>query len=460
VIMHGYIDHAEFLEAVSGFLGWYYVAVASINVIAAVYLWRSGRAAVYCRLGRWSLSSAHGWLLVAAFLAAISLVPFSGQPDLMRLVSMPEWVKGFVNDILNPTFFMCGLILSLGVLFAARKFFVKPVVAWSGLNVTLLLLGLSLTDPNFAKIVAKPDNVAIVGMLFLLSYFTWLGTYRAVQNDERQKRDEPPLEATESEKVLVWPDLVYIELICMVALMALLIVWSIGVKAPLEAPASTTDTPNPSKAPWYFLGLQEMLLYYDAWMAGVVVPGLIIFGLAAIPYLDVNKEGNGYYTINERKFAYLMHQFGFLVLWVALIVLGTFFRGPNWSFFGPYEYWDPHKTADLYNVDLSTYFWIHMLGTTRPASPEGAGAVLRFLHVLLRESPGITLLGIYFVLTPPLLIWRSSFFRTLYRRMKFARYSVLMLLLLIMALLPIKMIAQWTMNLQFFVSIPEYSLNF
>jgi hypothetical protein len=458
--MHGYVDYAEFLEAVSGFLGWYYVAVASINIIAALYLWRSGRAAVYCRLGRWSLTSAHIWLLVAAFFVALSLVPFTGRPDSMRLVSMPESVKSFVNAVLNPTLFMCGLVLLLGVLFAARRFFVKPAVAWGGLNVTLLLLGLSLTDPNFARIVSKPDNVAIVGMLFLLGYFTWLGTYRAVQNDERLKRGEPSLEASESETVLVWPDLVYIELICMVALTALLIVWSIGVKAPLEAPASTTDTPNPSKAPWYFLGLQEMLLYYDAWMAGVVVPGLIIFGLSAIPYLDVNTHGNGYYTIDERKFAYLTHQFGFLVLWIALIVLGTFFRGPNWSFFGPYEHWDPHKTADLYNVDLSSYFWIHMLEMERPTSPEEAGAVARFFSILLRESPGIVLLGAYFLLIPAALIWSSSFFRSLYKKMRFTRYSVLMLLLLIMALLPIKMIAQWTVNLKCFISIPEYSLNF
>lgn len=458
--MHGYVDHAEFLDAVSGFLGWYYVVVASMNVIAAVYVWQSGKAAVYCRLGRLSFTSAHVWLLVAAFFVALSLIPFGGQPDSMRLISMPDAVKGFVNDTLNPTLFLCGSVLFLGVLFAARKFFVKPVVAWAGLNATLLLLGLSLTDSSFARIVAKPDNVAIVGMLFLLGYFTWLGTYRAVQNDERLKRGEPSLEASESETVLVWPDLVYIELTCMVALTALLIVWSIGVEAPLEAPASTTDTPNPSKAPWYFLGLQEMLLYYDAWMAGVVVPGLIIFGLSAIPYLDVNKHGNGYYTIDERKFAYLTHQFGFLVLWIALIVLGTFFRGPNWSFFGPYEHWDPHKTADLYNVDLSSYFWIHMLGTERPTSPEGAGAVARFLNIIVRECAGFVLLGAYFLLVPAALIRCSSFFRTLYKKMKFTRYSVLMLLLLTMALLPIKMIAQWTVNLKCFISIPEYSFIF
>ena len=81
----------------------------------------------------------------------------------------------------------------------------------------------------------------------------------------------------------------------------------------------------------------------------------------AIPYIDFNKQGNGYYTIDQRKFAYLMFQFGFLELWVTLIVLGTFLRGPNWNFFGPYENWDAHKVEALNNVDLSQYFWIDLM---------------------------------------------------------------------------------------------------
>jgi hypothetical protein len=64
---------------------------------------------------------------------------------------------------------------------------------------------------------------------------------------------------------------------------------------------------------------------------------MIVFGLMAIPYLDFNKAGNGYYTIEERKFAYIVFQLGFLLMWVTLIVMGTFLRGPNWNFFGPYE---------------------------------------------------------------------------------------------------------------------------
>jgi hypothetical protein len=340
-----------------------------------------------------------------------------------------------------------------------RRFFVKPAVAWSLLNLSLLFLGMSLTDPDFARIVGKPDNVPIVGMLFLLGFFTWLGTYRAVMNDQRLEQGRPTVEEEESEKVLVWPDLVYIELICMVALTALLIVWSIALKAPLEGPANAMQTPNPSKAPWYFLGLQEMLLYFDPWMAGVVLPGLAILGLAAIPYLDFNKSGNGYYTINQRKFAYVVHQFGFLGLWVTLIVIGTFIRGPNWTNFGLFETWDTHKIANLENTSLSEYFWVWMLNTSRPAAPDGAGFLSRFGYILLRELPGILLLAVCFIGVPSALAARTRFFHGLYAKMGPLKYVLMMFLLILMVLLPLKMIAKWTIHLSYIVAIPEYMLN-
>ena len=168
-----------------------------------------------------------------------------------------------------------------------------------------------------------------------------------MKNDDRIRQGLPPLEKLDDEKVLVWPDLVYTELICMIAITTLLLVWAIMLKAPLEAPSNPFKTPNPSKAPWYFLGLQEMLVYFDPWYAGVVLPSLVIFGLMAIPFLDFNKSGNGYYTIEQRKFSYIVFQLGFLELWVTLIILGTFLRGPNWNFFSPLEKWS--SVALVYN---------------------------------------------------------------------------------------------------------------
>src|SRR5207245_5574145 len=114
---------------------------------------------------------------------------------------------------------------------------------------------------------------------------------KAVINDNRRRQGEPPLEKVEDDKVLVWPDLVYTELIAMVVCTLILVVWAVVLKAPLEQPASSSRIPNPSKAPWYFLGLQEMLVYFDPWMAGVVLPTMIINGLIALPYIDFNQKG-------------------------------------------------------------------------------------------------------------------------------------------------------------------------
>jgi hypothetical protein len=323
-----------------------------------------------------------------------------------------------------------------------------------------LLLGLSMADSNFFGIVGKPDNVPIVAMIFLVGYFTWLATYRAVINDERDAQGLPPLEAGEGEKekILVWPDLVYTELICMVALTAGLIIWAILLNAPLEEPASGVKTPNPSKAPWYFLGLQEMLVYYDPWWAGVVLPSMVIVGLMAIPFLDYNKKGNGYYTISQRPFSYLVFQVGFLELWITLIVLGTFLRGPNWNFFGPYEFWDSHKVEALNNINLSDIFWIKLMGQGLPTAPSDAGIGMKLWTILEREWLGFVLVIGYLVALPPLMA--ATVFRSMFVKMGFVRYMLMSNLLLLMIALPLKMVLRWSFNLKYIISIPEYFLNF
>jgi hypothetical protein len=294
--------------------------------------------------------------------------------------------------------------------------------------------------------------------VFLLAFFTWLATYRAVENDRRHAEGLPPLEKLDNEKVLVWPDLVYTELICMIALSAFLIFWAIWLQAPLEEPASSVKTPNPSKAPWYFLGLQEMLVYYDPWMAGVVLPSLIVVGLMAIPYIDFNKGGNGYYTIKERRFAYIVFQLGFLELWVTLIVLGTLLRGPNWNFFGPYEFWDAHKVEALNNINLSEYFWQYFLGQSLPKAPPNADLLTAWFYIIKREWLGIVLVLGYFIALPPFLA--VTVFRKFYQHMGFIRYMVMTNLLLFMLALPIKMVLRWSFNLKYIIAIPEFFLNF
>lgn len=451
--MHRYVSEQEFIEQIAGGLGWYYLGAALVNAIAAGWALRALRHDRQQSAPRTILLVTAAGSLIFLVLGSLAFAGYAAA------LSLPQGLRDAADRALGPMAVGVGSLAVLSLLFWLRRIFARPPIAWLLLNAALVLLGLSLTDADFAAIVTKPDNVAIVGMIFLLGYFTWLSAYKAVQNDERRSRGEKPLEALDDETVLVWPDLVYIELICMVVLSAGLIFWALAIQAPLEEPASSVKTPNPSKAPWYFVGLQEMLYYFDPWMAGVVLPVLIIVGLMAIPYLDRNPRGNGYYTIDERKFEYLTFQFGFLLLWILLILIGTFFRGPNWAFFGVYEPWDVHKVESQHNVNLSQYFWMDWLGIQLPRSADAASTVGRLGRILLRELPGIVLLGAYFLLLPIGLARWTAFFRRVYRKLGPTRYVILLLLLLVMLLLPLKMMARWTGNLQYLVAIPEYALN-
>jgi Cytochrome b(C-terminal)/b6/petD len=163
------------------------------------------------------------------------------------------------------------------------------------------------------------------------------------------------------DKIHTWPHLVRAEFICAILVMVLLIVWSLLVDAPLEEPANPTRTPNPSKAPWYFLGLQEMLVFFDPWHAGVVLPSLIIVGLMVLPYIDINPKGNGYYCFLDRKYEIVTFFIGFHILWVSLIIIGTFLRGPGWNWFWFWERWDVHKVEAMTAVNLP-----YLLGVRDP----------------------------------------------------------------------------------------------
>ncbi len=355
-------------------------------------------------------------------------------------------LRDFVNWLSKPTVSFTLSVLGLVLMLRSRKLWTKRggLVA---LAVGVAFFLVSMLDPNFFLVISKPDNVPIVMMVFLVGFFVWFAMHKAQRNDEMIARGEPTFERTEVEdRIFTWPDLVFSEFICMVILTVVLVVWSIVLKAPLEEPANPSIAPNPSKAPWYFLGLQEMLVYYDPWMAGVVLPGLIILGLMAIPYIDTNPKGNGYFTFKERKVEIGIFLFGFLVLWTQMIVIGTFLRGPNWNFFGPYEFWDINKVEPLVNVDLSEYFWVRMLGTGLPGP------------WLIRELPGILLVGFYlFVL--PVLLKKTKWVRPYYEKMGPARYYTGITLFLVMMMLPIKMYCRWAFNLKYFVHIQEFFFN-
>jgi cytochrome b/b6/petD-like protein len=355
------------------------------------------------------------------------------------------FIKGIFNAVADPRLFFVLAVLALVVMVWKREALASNTVGYGILGFLGLFFVFGMFDPNFRLIVTKPDNVPIVGLIFLLVFFTWYSMREAVLNDRRIAAGQGPIEKAESDRVWVWPDLVYTELISLIVLNVVLIGWSILLKAPLEQPANPANTPNPSKAPWYFLGLQEMLVYFDPWLAGVVLPSLIIVGLICIPYVDKNPLGNGYYTFKERKAEVTIFLFGFVILWVSLIVLGTFLRGPNWNFFGPFEYWDIHKLAALTNVNLSEYIWVRGFRTGLPT------------NWFVREIFGI-LLVLFYVFALPVIL-AKGLFKTYYEKLGASRFYVTVFLFLSMMSLPAKMLARWIFNLKYIVAIPEFFFN-
>jgi hypothetical protein len=354
-------------------------------------------------------------------------------------------IKGLINAVADPRLFFLLAVAGLAVMVWKRELVASNAVGYGLLGGLGAFFIFGTFDFNFRQIVTKPDNVPIVGLIFLLAFFVWYSIREGVLNDRRISAGKGPIEKEESDRVWVWPDLVYTELISLILCSVVLIVWSILLKAPLEQPANPANTPNPSKAPWYFLGLQEMLVYFDPWLAGVVLPGLIIVGLICIPYVDKNPKGNGYFTFAERKAEITIFLFGFVVLWCSLIVLGTFLRGPNWNFFGPFEFWDIHKLAALTNVNLSEYIWVRALRMGLPS------------NWLIREIFGI-LLVLFYVFALPVILAKGML-KAYHAKLGAPRYYVAVVLFLMMLSLPIKMLARWLFNLKYIVAIGEYFFN-
>ena len=375
---------------------------------------------------------------------------------------MIQAIKDIVNTLTDPVISFSILFVAFFFIFPPNNWFMrlnkklrieklwtaKGGIVFFGILTGVLLFGIRF-DETFRSVITKADNIPIVLLLYVMPFLTGLAMHQAVENDKRLANNEKPDEYSDpndlDSQVLVWPDLIYVELISLIICSVGLIVWGIVLKAPLEEPANIADSPNPAKAPWYFLGLQEMLVYFDPWLAGVMFPTLIIVGLMAIPYIDLNKKGNGYYSYTERKAELSIFLFGWWVLWIYMVILGTFLRGPNWNFFGPFEKWDEHKVLVLNSINLSELIWVKLLNQPLPQ------------NFAKREVFGLLGVAFYLVALPGILA--KTFLKSYVEKLGLIRYSVFVILLLSMAGLPIKMYLRWTINLQYIISIPEFFLN-
>ena len=340
----------------------------------------------------------------------------------------------------------------------------------------------------------------VVGVLLILHFW-------------RVRKDSfsaAPREAGE-EKLEVWPNLIVREYIAAAACLLVIMLWSLLMNAPLELMANPNVTPNPSKAPWYFVGLQELLVYFDPWIAGVLLPGLIIVGLMAIPYIDPSPKGVGSYSWKERPFANTMFMLG-IAMWFILIYIGYYCRGPNFMWYWPWESWltlkaPPPPTWNVFGprggeLLLTFKQAAAIVGGSNTPLPYGT------LPNLLPDWLGVILLGLGFgaaVVGPKLidrdlphgpsmgafigamvvvaaaghfsvgLPWAQGFwlvfFPSLYfyfgfllpqrhvRQVDWARYAVTMVLVVSMMGVLLKMGARLGFNIKYVLTLPAVNLN-
>jgi quinol-cytochrome oxidoreductase complex cytochrome b subunit len=279
------------------------------------------------------------------------------------------------------------------------------------------------------------------------------------------------------QKLEVWPNLVVREYIGAILMLVVLFAWAILQNAPLEGLADPNVTPNPSKAPWYFLGLQELLTYFDPWIAGVVLPGIIMVGLIAIPYLDPDHTtGIGYYSIKERPFANIIFLTG-ISAWFALIIIGTFMRGPSWTWYWPWESWLIHKPPPpptkilplaIGGALLAAYFAMGMVlplilkieFNVKSAVLKllGASIAIAFIVGVLPKFTfsqgawvgfGLFTYSVLGIVLP----------RTYLKNVDRIRYVVCMALLLMMIGVFLKIAVRLGFNVKYIVSVPQVSFN-
>ncbi len=139
------------------------------------------------------------------------------------------------------------------------------------------------------------------------------------------------VQAKQQDKVYTWPHLLLVEFVALLAVTALLLVASFFLDAPLGSLANPNEVPAINKAPWYFMGLQELLRYFHPMVAGVTLPGVFMVGLMAVPYVDKNPSAHP----ENRKLANMAFTF-FLTFWGLLVIIGSFLRGAGYEWVWPW----------------------------------------------------------------------------------------------------------------------------
>ncbi len=224
-------------------------------------------------------------------------------------------------------------------------------------------------------------------------------------------------------------DSVGIEFIAGLIFTFIIMTWSLFMDAPLKELANPADTPLDERAPWYFIGLQELLIFFDPWLAGVILPSILLVGLILVPFIDPNKEtGIGRYTLRDRPVAVPVFCFGFL-MWYVLVIIGQFFRGPARMFYWPWE--DKTVLKELPIVEMVNF---HIAG-------------------------GFAFFILYF---SACMVVPQIIFKNFYKTLGVVRYYIFMSLFAVMLLIPIKIFLRYVFDVKYILSLQIFNtvLNF
>ncbi len=213
---------------------------------------------------------------------------------------------------------------------ALIRFYVLHVLVLPGL--AGLLIAVHLWRVRKDGGLATPGEPGVLQTEMAPSQLPLTKTYGLM---ELARGTTPMVGIKPEEEVFTWPNLVFREILLFLATLAVVLVLAIFWNAPLEELANPVHPPNPAKAPWYFLGLQELVSYSALW-GGVIIPALIVLALLVLPYLDRRRQGIGVWFSRERRVAVTLFTICLTVA-VVLTVIGTAFRGPNWSFQWPWK---------------------------------------------------------------------------------------------------------------------------
>ena len=224
-------------------------------------------------------------------------------------------------------------------------------------------------------------------------------------------------------------DSVGIEFLAGLIFTFIIMVWSLFMNAPLKELANPSDTPIDERAPWYFIGLQELLIFFDPWLAGVILPSILLVGLILVPFIDPNKEtGIGRYAFRERPVAISIFGFGF-AMWYVLIIIGQFFRGPARIFYWPWE--DKSVMKELPLIEMVNF-------------PIAGGFAFFIIYF-----------GVFVILP-------QFIFKNLYKSLGVIRYYIFVSLFAIMILIPIKIFLRYVFDVKYILSLQIFNnaLNF